>query len=199
MSFKRPQISFVHGATVQRIRRGRARAHPLAKTSGASRHKEFKFVDATAGLGRDALIIASVGASITMIERSKEVFDALTLALSEAKDAEPEVADAVSRMSLIYGDSCDLLAEMEPDVVLVDPMHPPRKASSLTKKDMRDLRQLVGDDPDRQKLMRAAISAARKRVVLKWPTGVQLIRCFSKPTFTHAGRTTCYHVFCRPD
>jgi 16S rRNA (guanine1516-N2)-methyltransferase len=42
----------------------------LAKAMGLRAGKTPKIVDATAGLGRDSFLLASLGAEVTMIERS---------------------------------------------------------------------------------------------------------------------------------
>ena len=75
-------------------------------------------------------------------------------------------------------------------VVIVDPMHPPRKKSSLVKKRMRLLRQLVGADSDALELMQAALGSAGKRVVLKWPLRADALEGLSKPCHQIIGKTT---------
>ena len=126
-------------------------------------------VDATAGLGRDAFLLASVGAKVVMLERSAEVHALLEDALGRARAASPALAEVVARMSLIHGDARDYLPKLQAEIVIVDPMHPPRQNSALVKKEMRLLAGIVGADEDAHELMRVALASARDHVVLKWP------------------------------
>ena len=84
---------------------------------------------------------------------------------------------------------------MAAEVVLVDPMHPPRGSSALVKKEMRLLRALVGSDEDALDLMRAALAAASQRVVLKWPLRAAPMVNLPPPSHQIRGKTTRYHVF----
>jgi 16S rRNA (guanine1516-N2)-methyltransferase len=122
-------------------------------------------VDATAGLGRDAFLLASLGSEVTLIERSDEMYRLLAEGMERARAAGGEVAEVIARMTLLHGDAKVLLKGLSPEVVLVDPMHPPRKNSALVKKEMRLIREIVGTDEDSTELMRVALDCARKRVV----------------------------------
>jgi len=59
--------------------------------------------------------------------------------------------------------------DQRPEVVFLDPMYPHRQKSALVKKEMRLLRQLVGDDEDASDLLVTALARARRRVVVKRP------------------------------
>jgi 16S rRNA (guanine1516-N2)-methyltransferase len=60
---------------------------------------------------------------------------------------------------------------------------------------MRSLRALVGDDPDAQDLMHAALACAKKRVVLKWPVRAPPMAGLRAPSHQIVGKTTRYDVF----
>ena len=149
-------------------------------------------VDATAGLGRDAYILASLGCAVRMIERSPVLFAMLTDALSRA---DPEISQ---RLSVIQADGRDhlrgLVPEERPDVVYLDPMYPERRKSALVKKESRLLRAVVGDDSDADELFGIALQTARKRVVVKRP---RLGDCLAglKPTYEITGRSTRFDVY----
>ncbi len=98
-------------------------------------------------------------------------------------------------MTLIHGDARDLLPGLRADVVIVDPMHPPRTNTAIVKKEMRLLRELVGTDPDALELMQAALAADCKRVVLKWPLRAPALEGLRKPSHVIAGKTVRYDVF----
>lgn len=188
-------IDFLGGAVGYRLRRGEGRGQALPRAVGMARGVMPSIVDATAGRGRDAFLLASLGATVTLIERNRVVHDALMDAMERARNASDELAQIIARMTLLHGDSRELLAGLSPEVVLVDPMHPPRGKSALVKKEMRDLRALVGDDPDQRELIDAALRSARQRVVLKWPLRAAPPDGLRKPSHQIAGKTTRYDVF----
>ena len=187
-------IDFASGAVAHRRVFGGGRGQALPKAVGLTKGRNPHVVDATAGLGRDSFLLASLGATVTMIERSAHVHAALADALARAA-ADDELAEIAARMTLIHGDARAVLADLSPQVVLVDPMHPERTKSALVKKEMRVLRELVGTDPDSVELMRAALDAASDRVVLKWPLRAAPMEAIRKPSHQVLGKTTRYDVF----
>ena len=192
---EQPRINFAGGAVGYRFRRGGERGHPLVRAAGIKKDRIPSIVDATAGLGRDAFLLASAGASVTLIERSAEVHGLLKDALARAAAESPELAEVVARMTLIHGDARSLLPELKPDVVIVDPMHPPRRGTALVKQEMRQLSALVGADEDADELMRIALASARDRVVLKWPLRAAPLLEVPKPSHQLSGKTVRYEVF----
>ena len=190
-----PRIDFAGGAVGHRFRRGGERGHPLVRAAGIKRDRVPSIVDATAGLGRDAFLLASAGAMVTLIERSPEVHALLKEALTGAAAESSELADVIARMTLVHGDAKDCLPDIKPDVVIVDPMHPPRRNTALVKKEMRQLSAIVGADEDADELMRIALASARERVVLKWPLRAPPLLDTPKASHQFAGKTVRYEVF----
>ncbi len=166
-------VDFVGGAVGHRRRFGGGRGQPIARAVGMKKGELPRILDATAGLGRDAFVFASLGSVVTMIERSPVVAALLADGLRRAA-ADPEIGPWVGeRMRLLQGDAVATLAAIgeseRPDVVYLDPMYPPREKSALVKKEMRYFHEVVGPDPDADRLLPAALRAARKRVVVKRP------------------------------
>jgi 16S rRNA (guanine1516-N2)-methyltransferase len=188
-------VDFVGGAVGYRFRWGGGRGQALPKAAGFTSRNTPSVVDATAGLGRDAFLLASMGSHVTLVERSPEVHALLRDGLARASAAGPEFAAVVARMTLLHGDAKSLLPGLQADVVIVDPMHPPRENSALVKKEMRLLRQLVGTDPDALELMQVAFASARQRVVLKWPLHAHAMEGLRQPSHQIVGKTTRYDVF----
>lgn len=186
---------FTGGAVGHRFRFGGGRGQALPRAVGMKDGKAPMVVDATAGLGRDAFLLASLGAKVTLIERSPEIHRLLEEGMARAAQAGGEVADAIARMTLLHGDARDLLPTLSPDVVLVDPMHPPRKKSALVKSEMRLIREIVGTDEDAVELMTVALATARKRVVLKWPRRADPMAGIDPPSHQITGKSTRYDVF----
>src|SRR5712672_338078 len=83
------RLDFAGGAVGFRFRRGGGRDHPLVKAAGFRKDRIPTVVDATAGLGRDAFLLASVGAKVVLLERSREVHALLEDALGRARAASP--------------------------------------------------------------------------------------------------------------
>lgn len=189
------RIDFTTGAVGFRLRSGEGRGQPLARAVGMKSGATPSIVDATAGMGRDAFFLASLGCEVTLIERSETVHAALAAAIERARAENDDFAAIMSRMTLLHGDSRALLPTLAPEIVLVDPMHPERTKSALVKKQMRDLRDIVGTDPDASELMETALASATNRVVLKWPLRAAPITGLRKPSHQILGKTTRYDVF----
>jgi 16S rRNA (guanine1516-N2)-methyltransferase len=188
-------IDFVGGAVGHRFRSGEGRGQALLKAIGFGKGMVPSVVDATAGLGRDAFLMASLGTQVTLIERSPDIYAQLSDAMARAKAEGGNYAEIISRMTLLHGNSILLLPDLAPDVVLIDPMHPPRHNSALVKKEMRILRDIVGSDPDQTELMQVALACAKKRVVLKWPMRAEPMQGIRPPSHQILGKNTRYDVF----
>ena len=187
---------FTGGAVRHRFLFGGGRGQTLPKAVGLKGGKCPTVVDATAGLGGDAFLLASLGAQVTLIERSPDMHKLLQDGLARAQDADDDTAQVIARMTLLFGDAKDLLPTLaRPDVVLVDPMHPPRKKSALVKNEMRLIRELVGIDEDSTELMKMALTTATNRVVLKWPRRADPMPGIQAPSHQILGKTTRYDVF----
>ena len=163
------KCSFIEGPILHRLKYGKGRGQNLAKAVGMKFNKNRTIVDATAGLGYDAFILASLGANVTLIERSKTMYNLLQEALTEAKNFGGEISNIIKRMDLIYGDSKDILPKLKPEVILIDTMYKERKKSALVKNSMRLVREVVGSDPDYLELIDVALNQASNRVVIKLP------------------------------
>lgn len=187
-------IDFASGAVGFRLRSAEGRGQALPRAVGLSSGRDLHVVDATAGLGRDAFLLASLGARVTLIERSPSVHAALAAAIARGEEDE-QLAPIVARMTLLFGDAIGLLPALQPLVVLIDPMHPPRTKSALVKQEMRLLREVVGEDPDSAQLMASALASASDRVVLKWPLRAAPMPGIRRPSHSFSGKTTRYDVF----
>ncbi|MFZ5594401.1 MAG: class I SAM-dependent methyltransferase [Pseudomonadota bacterium] len=166
-------VDFTGGAASHRRRYGGGKNQPIARAVGLKGGAAPSVLDATAGLGRDAFVLASLGCTVRMIERSPIVATLLQDGLRRARQ-DPGIGAMVNeRMTLITGNAVEhmrqLTHEQRPDVVYLDPMYPPRDKSALVKKEMRALQKLLGHDPDIAELLDTALHCARKRIVVKRP------------------------------
>ncbi|GHD53404.1 class I SAM-dependent methyltransferase [Vreelandella hamiltonii] len=192
-------VDFVSGKAAHRRQFGGGRGQLVAKACGLSKGVTPSIVDATAGLGRDAFVLASLGAEVLMVERVQAIAALLEDGLARAaRDA--ETAPITARMQLRHGDACEALAalvasaEFTPQVVHLDPMFPHREKSALVKKEMRLFRELAGEDDDAPRLLEAALAVATHRVVVKRPRKAPPI-AGPAPQHTIDGKTSRYDLY----
>lgn len=159
---------FVSGRGGWRAREAAARGETLSRAVRVGGREHPDVIDATAGLGRDGFLLAAGGCRVTLIERHPVVAAVLGDGLARAAAA-PATAEAAARIELVQGDARAVLSQRRADVVLVDPMHPPRRKSAAVRKEMQVFRALVGPDADETELLDAALQSARRRVVVKRP------------------------------
>jgi len=186
---------FTTGAVRHRMKFGGGRGQALAKAVGMKSGINPNVVDATAGLGSDAFLLASLGAKVTLIERSRHMHDLLKVGMEKAKYHSEEFSKIINRMTLIFGDAKVVLDDLSPEVVVIDPMHPPRNKSALVKQEMRLIRDIVGNDDDKDELFEVALKTAKNRVVLKWPRLAPDINNQHQPSHQIMGKSTRYDVF----
>ena len=189
------KCSFIEGPILHRLKYGKGRGQNLAKAVGFKFNKNRTIIDATAGLGYDAFILASLGANVTLIERSEKIYDLLKTAISEAKLYGGEISKIVNRMNLLFGDSKDILPNIAPEVILIDTMYKNRKKSALVKNDMRLVREVVGSDSDHVELINVALNNASKRVVIKQPRYAETLDNIKGCSHQILGKTIRYDVY----
>jgi len=192
-------VDFVGGALGFRSRHGNRNKEPLARAIGLKDRDPPTILDATAGLGRDAFILATLGCRVILVERSPLIAALLRDGLARAL-ADANTRTAAERMQLHGGDAVAVMERCaehgRPDVIYLDPMYPHRSKSALVKKEMRMVRALVGEDVDAPQLLEAALRIARKRVVVKRPRSAPALPGIA-PSHTLLGSTTRFDVYVR--
>lgn len=164
-------VDFVGGSMAHRRKFGGGRGEAVAKAVGIKKSYLPDVVDATAGLGRDAFVLAALGCRVRMVERHPVVAALLDDGLRRGYQ-DPEIGDWLqARLCLIYASSLQALSQItpRPDVVYLDPMYPHREKSALVKKEMRLFQSLVGADSDADSLLEPARQLAKRRIVVKRP------------------------------
>lgn len=163
-------VDFVEGASAHRRKFGGGRGQDIAKAVGLKHGFTPHVLDATAGLGRDAFVLASLGCKVTLMERMPVVAALLDNGIDRAQLSN-EVNDIANNMQLIHASSIDNMSlAQQPDVVYLDPMYPHREKSAAVKKEMRVFQSLVGEDLDADALLAPALELAKYRVVVKRPS-----------------------------
>ena len=164
-------IDFLSGKTAYRRKYGHAGGEAISKAIGIKKGNRPNVVDATAGWGRDAFVLATMGCRVHMIERSKVIAALLEDGLRRAEQDEKIGPLIKEKISLTCGESHKELCNLpfEPEVIYLDPMFPHKKKSALVKKEMRILQEVVGQDDDADVLLKVALTIATNRVVVKHP------------------------------
>lgn len=168
------RVDFTAGKNAHRRRFGGGRQQDLARACGLNRHPDLTILDATAGLGRDAFVLASLGAEVTLAECQPVVWALLRDGLDRLLASDNRDEQAIGeRMTLIRARAGieDLPVARQSDVIYLDPMFPERRKSAAVKLDMQLLHRLAGPGSpvDETTLLSWAVAAEPARVVVKRP------------------------------
>ena len=190
------RVDFLAGAVAHRAQFGGGAGQMIAKAVGLQPGIRPTVLDATAGLGRDAFVLATLGCTLTLIERQPIIAALLEDGVQRAL-ADPDVAQVVARMHLLIGNAIDLMgawAGEAPQVIYLDPMFPHRDKAALVKKEMRLFRPLAGDDDDAPALLESALALATHRVVVKRPRKAPTI-AGPQPGYALEGKSSRFDIY----
>jgi 16S rRNA (guanine1516-N2)-methyltransferase len=197
------RVDFTH-ATLQYRLRTSGKRQGLGKAVGLDKirsDRQLHVLDATAGLGRDALLLAHLGCRVTLLEQSPLIHALLDEGCHQARQrGDAQLCATLARMTLQHADARQWLDAVQqgrheqPDVVYLDPMFPVRNKSAKVKKDIALLHELLGAEQDLPSLLRAAQTVAKYRVVLKRPEGKLPVE-LPEPAFVVAGKTASFAVY----
>lgn len=184
-------IDFLSPEFIHRLKGLQTESQLIKKAIGLKPNSQIKILDATAGLGTDAFIMAALGYRVLSVEISPIIFlmlqDAQQRCLREleALDVHTKMEDSLvqlykdtlSRLRFMHQDVKNLFTELQkfktshpqemPDVIYLDPMYPDLKKSAQPKKSMQFLRKLLGPSQDIEVLLSEALKVARLHCVLK--------------------------------
>lgn len=201
------QAEFVAGAVDHRRKFGGGKGQMIAKAVGVKAGVYPRVLDVTAGLGKDAFVLASLGCQVQMLERSPIVHailqDGLARARIFAETEDRELFQILQNMQLLAQDSRTYLANINGDadgttvcvdVVYLDPMFPERHKTADVKKEMRAFHSLVGQDEDAAELLALALAKAVYRVVVKRPRKAPFLGAQS-PSYQLEGKSSRYDIY----
>ncbi|UCV05784.1 class I SAM-dependent methyltransferase [Dechloromonas denitrificans] len=190
------RVDFVEGPLAHRRQQGGGSGQMIAKAVGIQPGIRPVILDVTAGLGRDAFVLAQLGCQVTLIERQPLVVALLADGLRRGL-VDQEVRPIIERMHLRAGNAIELMQAWSgepPQVIYLDPMFPHREKSSLVKKEMRIFRSLVGADDDAPELLQAALALASHRVVIKRPRKAPSV-AGPAPGYTLEGKSSRFDIY----
>ncbi len=165
-------VDFVDGKNARRKKIPGTGKQPLAKAIGIKKSQRPTVLDATAGLGGDAYILASLGCKVWLCERNPIVSTLLNDAIDRAK-IHPDTANTFRQTMLFVGSTLEQAKQVldsPPDVIYLDPMYPKptKKRSANVKKEMQIMRALLTPDIDASEWLTKARNWSKK-VVVKRP------------------------------
>ena len=154
---------------LHRVTNGRLQ-HEMLVRAAKSEKEGRKAIDATAGMGEDAFLLAAQGYEVTLYEQNPVVAVLLKDALRRAKK-HPILKEIAVRMKLVEGDSVECMSKLlDPvDVIYLDPMFPARQKSSLINKKLQLIQKLEPPCSEEKDLFDAAIKAGPSRIIVKRP------------------------------
>ena len=185
-----------------RRQKGGGKGQMIAKAIGLNSTTAPHVYDATAGLGGDSFVLASLGCSVTMTERVPEVnallADGLRVAHEWGSEKDQSLVAILKRMTLVESDAAEYMQTLDdvekPEVVYLDPMFPQRKKSAQVKKEMQVFHQLIGTDSDADLLLQIAQESAQKRVVVKRPRIAPFL-AGQEPNYLLEGKSNRFDVY----
>jgi len=194
-------VDFLTGATAHRQHFGSGKGQAIAKAIGLKTAKTAPSVlDATAGLAKDAYVIATLGCPVTMTEQSAIVAKLVSDGIDRASFDEGFTKMVEIGFKLIQQNCVAYLQSLEkvqadmPDVIYLDPMYPERKKTAMVKKNMQLLQKLLGIDENAESLLETSLLYAKNRVVVKRPKGADSIST-RLPNTTIESKKTRYDIY----
>ena len=193
-------IDFLKGTLAHRQQFGGGRGQAIAKAIGMKSGVTPSVLDTTAGMAGDAFVLATLGCSITLLEKSPIIFALIEDAVQRASLNESFANILEQGFVIVNRDAREYIREQiaagtrQPDVIYIDPMYPHKKKSALVKKDMQILQRLHGSDDDAGELLNIALCYARKRVVVKRPIQAKTISD-KKPNTCIKSKKTRYDIY----
>ena len=147
-------------------------------------------IDATAGLGRDALILSSLVERVILIE----IVPLVSALLEDGLKNSRKLLPYLSSTQVICCDSKKYLLNLKtkPDAIYLDPMFE-KMGKSKAKREIQALRDLTIQSNE-EELLEVALKTAKDRVVVKRHKKIKSLSGL-KPTFSLTGRVVRYDVY----
>lgn len=149
--------------------------------------------DLTAGLGKDAFIMASASHNVIMVEQNPILATILFYALNN--NILPKY-----NLQLIYANSIDFIESWvdTPDIIYLDPMFK-KWDSSKSKKEMQLIQVLTSNDntSDDVELFNKSYALAKSRVIVKRDNKQSPIVTTPSPNYDKSGKTIRFDIYNR--
>jgi 16S rRNA (guanine1516-N2)-methyltransferase len=179
---------------LHRVSDGRL-AHEMLVRAAKTTETDLKGIDATAGMGEDAFLLAAYGYDMTLYEQNPVVAVLLKDALRRAKK-HPQLKEIAGRMKLVEGNSVEELKTRVDavDLIYLDPMFPGRQKSGLINKKLQLIQKLEPPCSDEVELFEAAIQAKPSKIIVKRPLKSPFL-AGKNPTYELKGKAIRYDCY----
>ena len=189
-------VDFIRGKNGYRHTRNLTTKQSLARAAGIRPGVRPSVLDATAGLGSDSFVLACLGCTVHMLERSLVLHALLEDGLKRAAQHPRTQTIVEKKMRIFHKNAISYLQKMTAvyDTIYLDPMYPHRSGKALNRQTMRIIRDLVGNDEDSSFLLEIACSKAKKRVAVKRPKGAEYL-AQRPPSFMIKSKNSRYDIY----
>lgn len=179
---------------LHRVSDGRL-AHEMLVRAAKTTETDLKGIDATAGMGEDAFLLAAYGYDMTLYEQNPVVAVLLKDALRRAKK-HPQLKEIAGRMKLVEGNSVEELKTRVDavDLIYLDPMFPGRQKSGLINKKLQLIQKLEPPCSDEVELFEATIQAKPSKIIVKRPLKSPFL-AGKNPTYELKGKAIRYDCY----
>jgi 16S rRNA (guanine1516-N2)-methyltransferase len=185
------------GAGRMRHRRRGGANELLGRAVGVGKLQEVAVLDATAGLGQDAFVLADLGCEVLLCERNPLIAELLAAGLAAAQGSgDPWLVEAAARMRLSAGDARTRYPAPTVDVIYLDPMFAGSRRGAARKEMALFQRLLGGPEQEGDELLAWALRADVARVVVKRALRAPDLGGIA-PTHCIRGRAVRYDVHVR--
>lgn len=179
---------------MHRVTNGRLQHEMLVKAASSEKEGR-KAIDATAGMGEDAFLLAAQGYEVTLYEQNPVVAALLKDAIRRAKKNQI-LKDIAGRMKVVEADSVECMSKLlDPvDVIYLDPMFPARQKSSLINKKLQLIQKLEPPCSEETDLFNAALKVCPSRIIVKRPLKSECL-AGREPSYTLKGKAIRYDCY----
>ncbi|MCR4587159.1 MAG: class I SAM-dependent methyltransferase [Lachnospiraceae bacterium] len=155
-------------------------------------------LDATAGLGEDSFLLAAAGFQVELFEYNEIIAALLRDGIKRGLE-DPALRDIVSRMHLNEENSIKAMQrkDLQPDLILLDPMFPRRNTSGISKKKLQMFKQLERPCEEEQEMLEAALGLRPYKIIVKRPLKGPCLGD-RKPGYSIEGKTIRYDCLVFP-
>ena len=179
---------------LHRVTNGRLQ-HEMLVRAAKSEKPGRRAIDATAGMGEDAFLLAAQGYEVTLYEQNPVIAALLKDALRRARK-NMILKEIAERMKLVEGNSVECMEkQLDPvDVIYLDPMFPARQKSGLINKKLQLIQKLEPPCSAETHLFDAAINANPSKIIVKRPLKSEFL-AGRKPSYTLNGKAIRYDCY----
>lgn len=170
------------------------RKEPFFRACAVKKNKFF--LDATAGLGFDSLLLAFFGAHVCMVERNPFIYALLVNALHRFEQV---FAQEAKQLAVVFSEAQKEVEKNHYHGVFYDPMYQEPRQKTAPRKEMRIFRELgLAQENSQQSIQicQQLYDSVGKRLVIKRPARAQPL--WRKPDMSYVGKSTRYDVYLKP-